>query len=176
MWSPVRLKNGTTRPYGFGWGLDTYRGHRIVEHGGSWQGFGAHLVRYIDDGVSVAVLTNLTGIGNSASLIAHKIARYYVPALRSSEWPATAAIRIDPARLARHAGEYRLGEAHLRITNEGDHLILSAAGRGRARLIPISATGFRLEADSVRLRFVDSPAGAVLYVREGAERRATRIR
>ena len=104
MWSPVRLNNGTTRQYGFGWGLDSYRGHRIVEHGGSWQGFGAHVVRYVDDGVSVVVLTNLTGVGNTSGLIAHRIARYFIPNLRQNEWPAAARIRIDPARLERYSG------------------------------------------------------------------------
>ena len=43
-------------------------------------------------------------------------------------------------------------------------------------MIPVSATEFRLEADGLRLRFADSPAGVVLYVREVTERRATRVR
>src|SRR5438874_2597713 len=39
MWTPVKLNNGKTFPYGFGWALGGVRGHRIIEHGGSWQGF-----------------------------------------------------------------------------------------------------------------------------------------
>ena len=39
MWTPVRLNNQTSFPYGFGWGFDYQRGYRIIEHGGHWQGF-----------------------------------------------------------------------------------------------------------------------------------------
>ena len=46
MWSPVRLADGTTYPYGFGWRLDVQRGDRVIAHGGSWQGFQTAIARY----------------------------------------------------------------------------------------------------------------------------------
>src|SRR6185503_4792544 len=49
MWTPVKLKDGNTHPYGFGWALGKVRGHRIIEHGGAWQGFKAQISRYVDD-------------------------------------------------------------------------------------------------------------------------------
>ena len=39
MWSPVRLNDGQSAEYGFGWGLGAVNGHRFAEHGGAWQGF-----------------------------------------------------------------------------------------------------------------------------------------
>src|SRR5437588_12353887 len=39
MWTSVKLTNGVTRPYGFGWAFNDVRGHKIIEHGGAWQGF-----------------------------------------------------------------------------------------------------------------------------------------
>lgn len=34
-------------------------GHRVVEHGGAWQGFTGELSRYVDDKLTVVVLVNL---------------------------------------------------------------------------------------------------------------------
>ncbi len=59
VWSPVRLKNGTTYPYGFGWRFDEQRGERVVAHGGSWQGFRTAINRYPGRGLTVIVLANL---------------------------------------------------------------------------------------------------------------------
>jgi CubicO group peptidase (beta-lactamase class C family) len=59
MWSPVRLAEGTTYPYGFGWGLDVQRGEREIAHGGSWQGFRTAIARYPDRKLTVIALANL---------------------------------------------------------------------------------------------------------------------
>src|SRR5579862_8164798 len=37
MWTPVKLKDGKTYPYGFGWFLGEANGHRLIEHDGAWQ-------------------------------------------------------------------------------------------------------------------------------------------
>lgn len=58
MWTRARLNDGSSIDYGFGWRLSEVRGHPIVEHGGAWQGFTAHISRYPDDRLSVIVLTN----------------------------------------------------------------------------------------------------------------------
>src|SRR5437868_9724371 len=58
MWTPVRLTNGGTSGYGFGWSLDSLDGHWQVEHGGSLPGFRAQLTRLPHDSLTVIVLTN----------------------------------------------------------------------------------------------------------------------
>jgi CubicO group peptidase (beta-lactamase class C family) len=47
--------------YGMGWFVNTYRGHRRVEHGGNIDGFSANVTLFPQDGVGVVVLTNLNG-------------------------------------------------------------------------------------------------------------------
>jgi len=47
--------------YALGWFVDTYRGHRRVEHGGNIDGFSANVVLFPKDGVGMVVLTNLNG-------------------------------------------------------------------------------------------------------------------
>jgi CubicO group peptidase (beta-lactamase class C family) len=63
MWTPVRLNDGTTHPYGFGLHVATLPGgRRVAWHSGGLPGFASHYGRYLDDGVTVIVLTN----GNDA--------------------------------------------------------------------------------------------------------------
>ena len=57
-WTPLRLNDGNTYPYGFGWALQPYKGHRGVQHGGSLQGFTSYFQRLPEDRLSVVVLTN----------------------------------------------------------------------------------------------------------------------
>lgn len=80
MWTPTRLNAGSTYPYGFGWSLGAVNGHRIVEHGGAWQGFKSYIARYVADGLTVIVLMNL-GEANPAAF-AHGVAAVIDPALR----------------------------------------------------------------------------------------------
>ena len=81
MWTPIRLNDGTTAPYGFGWSLGNVNGHRIIEHGGAWQGFKAYIARYVGDGLTVIVMMNL-GEANPGTF-AHGIAGVLEPALKA---------------------------------------------------------------------------------------------
>jgi len=80
MWTPIRLNGGTTHPYGFGWSLGSVNGRRIIEHGGSWQGFKTYIARYVGDGLTVIVLMN-QGRADPAAF-AHGIAGVIDPALK----------------------------------------------------------------------------------------------
>ena len=61
MWTVVKLNNGKPNSgnYGFGWEMTSSHGHRVIGHGGSWQGFKTHILRYVDDKLTVVVLANL---------------------------------------------------------------------------------------------------------------------
>lgn len=59
VFAPVTLTSGKTYPYGFGWQVDTFAGHRAQRHGGSWQGFQTHIARFPDDDLTIIVLANL---------------------------------------------------------------------------------------------------------------------
>jgi CubicO group peptidase (beta-lactamase class C family) len=79
MWMPVKLNDGKTHPYGFGWALGQVRGHRVIEHGGAWQGFKAQISRYVDDKLTVIVLANQ--IRTNQSKLAHGVAALFNPDL-----------------------------------------------------------------------------------------------
>ena len=44
--------------YGFGWFIDSYHGHRLVQHSGGTPGFSSAIYRFIDDKLTVSILTN----------------------------------------------------------------------------------------------------------------------
>ena len=90
IWSPARLTNDSLHPYGFGWFLRPINGHKAVWHTGSWQGFNAFIVRYLDDQLSVIVLANLDPA--DPAKIAQSVAGIYVPEL-APKVPTTIADR-----------------------------------------------------------------------------------
>ncbi|HWN75472.1 MAG TPA: serine hydrolase domain-containing protein [Candidatus Udaeobacter sp.] len=77
MWTAVRLKDGKTYPYGFGWFLNGANGHRLIEHDGAWQGFTMNISRYVDDRLTVIVMTNLDENHSKPDRIAHGVAGMY---------------------------------------------------------------------------------------------------
>ena len=58
-WTPVRLNDGGTYPYGFGWSVEEQRGRRRIGHTGSWQGFKTSIQRYPEFDLTVIAMANL---------------------------------------------------------------------------------------------------------------------
>lgn len=58
IFTPTRLSDGRTKSYGFGWFTDTIHNHRIVFHGGAWQGFKSFIVRFPDDKLTIIFFAN----------------------------------------------------------------------------------------------------------------------
>ncbi len=82
MWTPMPLNNGAKYPYGFGWDLAPLGNHKQVSHGGSLPGFRAHFSRFVDDKLSIIVLTNS---GNATpQAVVNGVAALYFPDLAVS--------------------------------------------------------------------------------------------
>jgi D-alanyl-D-alanine carboxypeptidase len=79
MWTPTRLIDGKETGYGLGWELSKQNGHRQVSHGGGIPGFSTEIARYVEDKLTVIVLTNADG--GRANTLARAIANLYIPAL-----------------------------------------------------------------------------------------------
>ncbi|HEY1881514.1 MAG TPA: serine hydrolase domain-containing protein [Candidatus Cybelea sp.] len=60
IWTVYKLNDGKPNDgdYGFGWEITTQNGHRLIEHGGAWQGFTSQISRYPNDSLTVVVLAN----------------------------------------------------------------------------------------------------------------------
>ncbi len=134
----------------------TDSGHRLVEHGGAWQGFAAYIGRYPDDRLCVAVLCNRAGA--RAGYIAKHVAGFYVPTVA----PRThTVVRLNPGVLSSYAGDYRLEDRFtIKVSVAGDWLETTWLGE-KIMLVPKSETDF-FEQDSDRtFRFVKDARGKV---------------
>ncbi|MGH9796168.1 MAG: serine hydrolase domain-containing protein [Candidatus Acidiferrales bacterium] len=78
MWTPVKLNDGSTYPYGFGWYLNSRGGRKIVHHGGGGPGARAWFARFLDDRLTIIVLMNLNDVDPES--IVHGVAALYLPA------------------------------------------------------------------------------------------------
>ncbi|SYX85846.1 serine hydrolase [Paenibacillus alvei] len=47
--------------YGLGWGFESYRGYRMLQHGGGIDGFTSHISFLPDEGIGIVLLTNRQG-------------------------------------------------------------------------------------------------------------------
>ncbi len=85
MWTPTVANEGVLAPfnYGFGWFIDTYHGHRIVQHSGGTPGFSSTIYRFLDDRLTVIILTNHSD--RIVDELAIDISGIYAPSLRRSE-------------------------------------------------------------------------------------------
>ncbi|MBZ5653903.1 MAG: beta-lactamase family protein [Acidobacteriia bacterium] len=78
MWTVAKLTDGQPNSghYGFAWFIEDKNGHHVVEHEGAWQGFVTQISRYVDDKLTVVVLTNLEGA--KPGVIADHVAEIYL--------------------------------------------------------------------------------------------------
>jgi CubicO group peptidase (beta-lactamase class C family) len=155
MWTPARLKDGKSAGYGFGWALGKAAGHKLIEHGGAWQGFTTHIARYPDDRLTVIVLTNAAH--GDPGQIAHQVAWLRKPELKPKDRKA---IALDPKILDAYVGTYELSrEMKLKITRDNGKLMLRPTGRDKVELLAESTTEFFLNDSEVAITFVKDEKG-----------------
>ncbi len=60
MWTAPATNDGTDAPfnYGFGWFIENYHGHRLVQHSGGTPGFSSAIYRFVSDKLTIIILTN----------------------------------------------------------------------------------------------------------------------
>lgn len=138
MWSIDPLHEGG-QPfyhYGYGWVIARWRGHRVIEYDGNWQGFQAAMARYDDRHLTVIVLTNLALC--RAQRITHSVAALLDPALARFDVPET---DRNPQLTAQLQEFLAAAERGVAIT-----LPRTAAGRQRLTAAWIAALGGELRA------------------------------
>jgi D-alanyl-D-alanine carboxypeptidase len=81
--TPATLVDGKTAGYGFGWHLGTVGGHRAAWHSGGNPGYECHMVRFVDDRLTVIVLCNL--FPASTQRLARVVADLYLPGIAETK-------------------------------------------------------------------------------------------
>lgn len=85
MWTADVTKDGTALPfnYGFGWFVESYHGHRLLQHSGGTPGFSSVMYRFVSDRLTIIILTNHAD--RILDQLAVDLAGMYSPALKRPE-------------------------------------------------------------------------------------------
>src|SRR5438477_4831950 len=185
---PGKLNNGKTLDYAKGLFVGKYRGLRFVDHGGSWGGYRAQLLRFPEQHFSVVCLCNL-GNANPEKR-AHRVADVYLGKIMKEPPPDEDADRsqqkgkettaLTNEQSASFAGEfsseelratYTIGVADgkllLRKIQIGDGFLTSTKN---LVLRPVSQDTFVVDDEGLELAFEHVTTGAASGFRLDAGR------
>lgn len=163
--------------YGYGLGIQTKAGRRIISHGGGINGFSTVLTRFADEKLTLVVLRNADYGSPAPGPISQALAaivfgeKYEIPG-------TTVAVKVDPKLYDAYAGRYELAPNFiLTISRAGDRLLAQATGQPQLELFPESETKFFLKEIDAKVTFVKDAAGRVthLILHQGGDRQAKRI-
>ena len=84
MWTPLGLSTGSASAGAIGWFVADAHGHRILYHTGGGYGFYADISRYVDDRLTIVVMTNVDETHTDVLRLVGKIAEIYLPATRGA--------------------------------------------------------------------------------------------
>ena len=127
---PMVLNDGTPTVYGLGLNVTMYKGLREVSHSGSTAGYRAFLVRYPEQRVAIALLSNFGG--TIPPDLAHKVTDIILAGVLKPD-PAIQPISVPAAELQAKTGLYRdpRTDAVLNFVVK-DGKLADGAGRGPA--------------------------------------------
>jgi CubicO group peptidase (beta-lactamase class C family) len=149
MYTPVQLADGNTEEYGFGFGTTSYKGHRLVHHGGGIPGFHTFIARFIDDKAMIAVLANCPEI--EVEKITRKVAHHIfgIPTITRSP------ISLSTTVLDKAVGMYMAEDGYpIEIVRKEDRLVMQ--GPIEYDLLPMSETAYYVsQDDEIEVHFAD---------------------
>ncbi len=158
-WTPYKLKDGSSTRYGYGWGVGTVDGRRVISHGGGIFGFSSDGILYPEDRLIVIMLTNST-VGTRAP--GRFTANIAALALGKSLPGERTAIAIDPKIFDSYAGEYEIQPGFtLKFFRQGDKFMTQATGQAAFEIFAESETKFFLKVVDGQVEFVKDAAGQV---------------
>jgi D-alanyl-D-alanine carboxypeptidase len=158
-WKPYQLSDGESVPYGYGWMLSSYQGHRMVEHYGWLFGYVHHLIGLPDDGILSIVLSNNDSHLQQPEKLAFEMAAQAL----GQPYQAPRSIAMSSEQLSAYTGQYtsRYGET-LSVVLEDQNLYLLIPDPQKLEIRPISAQEFFLPAlPQARVTFTLASEGQI---------------
>lgn len=166
MLTPVILNSGQQSDYAYGVAVHEFYGHRRVYHYGGGDGFNTALVRYPEDALTIAVLTN-TGRTDTRS-IEQSIALAALGRYRAEDQP----LPLEQGQ--RYVGTYEAGAVQVNIAPREGGLQATISGTNLLshffdlELLHQGEGEFLVAADpSTRLSFVGGEPASKLLLRRG---------
>jgi len=140
--SPASLRKMTTpfkSDYACGLNAKRVNGHLMIEHDGNNIGFNSDMAYYPEERIAAVVLANLNGTvtGEMTRALA-AVAHGETPPIPSVHKE----ISLSKEVLARYAGTYQFPHYSLKMTPEGNHLLVEFDNGGSLPVFPESDTKF----------------------------------
>ncbi|MCC7501483.1 MAG: serine hydrolase [Flavobacteriales bacterium] len=143
----VVLADGTTHPYGFGWGFKNIQGSPTIEHSGGIDGFVSNCIYLPQEDLYIAVLVNRES--DDASALAAELAAIAMGKPYGGE-----EVALSPAEAQALTGVYVNAEGVERyITAEGNKLVSTRQGSSPKPLRHLGNDRFLYEGDVITLNF-----------------------
>lgn len=159
--------------YGLGWYIKDRFSRKVLEHGGSWQGFQSLLMYYPADKLTVIVLGN-HGDQEVVENIADGLAR-----LALGVAPAHREVKVDPRLFARFVGRYQLApDAILTVSRKDGRLFAQLSGQRRLEIYPEETYRYFYKGADAQLSFdAGNPERADFLIlhQNGEQLKAARI-
>lgn len=161
--TPVILNNGKIPggiKYGYGWGLDDYRGQDVVEHGGSVHGFLSQLARFPEENLTVAILTNITPA--IVDINPHTLAEFYL--WEKMDKQTSYSVKASPVTdLKIYEGRYDFNYGSLMtITSDGTQLHAQLSRQSKFPIFPSGQDEFSWKVVDARIKFIRNDKGEVV--------------
>ena len=159
------FNDGRTHNYAFGVNVDTYKGLKRVQHGGSIGGFRANSCTFPDQQMNLAVLTNFNR-GNPGGKVA-AIADILLPV---QEKVLPDGISLQAKQLKKITGNYwdERTNNQLKIRVENDTLRYGSSENSLRPLIPVSANTFIVQNSPDRTLVFNSKEEKVTITNPGS--------
>jgi len=155
MRTPVRLNDGSTYGYGLGWFVDNVNGHRHIFHPGGAPGTATIISNYPEDKLTVLLLAN--GGAAYTQALDLGVAQRVIPDLARH-----GVVHLSPGLLDSYCGYYNAyGSQVLKVTRDGDTLILDDGGRLTDAFLSVSNNKFVAEDADRGFDLVKAENGAV---------------
>lgn len=79
MWAPLGISTGSASAGGIGWFIADAHGHRVLYHTGGGYGYYADIARYVNDRLTIIVMTNVDETHTDVLKLVGAIAEIYLP-------------------------------------------------------------------------------------------------
>ena len=176
--TPVVLKGNAPTPqkYGYGLGLNEYRGTDLISHGGGLHGFLTMLAYYPEEKMTVVMFTNTSD--PEINFDPNKIAEAFVWNKLDSQ-TSFAQSKVKPANLEQFTGRYELlNVGVMTVTTSDNRLFAQLSGQPKFEIFPSSETEFFWKVVDARLKFVKNENGEVnkaILTQNGQELEAKKL-
>ncbi|MCK4921575.1 MAG: beta-lactamase family protein, partial [Bacteroidales bacterium] len=137
--------------YGFGWGIVNVFNHKMIAHSGEIDGFTSNISRFIDDDISIIILSNfehapISRINKDLIAIVFN-EKYTIPEVIKT-------IKLSNSILQSYVGEYELNPDFIfSILFIDGKLYCQPTGQSKLELVPISESEFMLREVNAKISF-----------------------